>query len=256
MSLIDQMREALPELSKNERKVAEHFIEHPYEAQRAGVDAAANACGVSRSSVIRFCHKLGFKGYSEFRYTLMQQGTSVAPASGEAGASSALDAYALCLGQLRGAIAPEQLDRIAELLSHAHRIISMGLFHSGMSAAQLAFRLNRIGIDCQSIDDSTITNAYINILKAGDVVVVFSISGQSDYAEMLAEYRRHRVSVVLVTMTPSSPASRNADHTLVIPSALRQSEGYLLDEALPFFFAIELLVEATWKKMVAFEGER
>lgn len=246
MSLIDTMQEMLPEFSKNERKVAEYFIAHPYEAQRLGVDAAADNCGVSRSSIIRFCHKLGFKGYSEFRYTLMSQ--DAAPATDDSAQSTVAERYLTCFEQIRSSLSPEKLEQAAELIYRSNRIICLGQWHSGVSAEQMAFRLNRVGVDAQAIVDMTIADAYSKMLGPTDTAIVFSIGGRS-YDDILEAYRAKRASIILVTMSPSAPAARYADEVLLLPSALSVSRHHILDEAPAFFFAIELIVEAASHQM-------
>lgn len=247
MSLVETMQQMLPEFSKNERKVAEHFIAHPYEAQRLGVDSAADVCDVSRSSIIRFCHKLGFKGYSEFRYTLMSQGEM--PTTVESTQDGVAERYLECFEKIRTSLTPEQLSRVGDLIYRSNRVICLGQWHSGVSAQQLAFRLNRIGIDAQAIVDITIASAYIKLLSPSDTVVVFSISGKNSYPELLEEYRKARARIVLVTMSPKAASARYADEVLVLPSALTASRGHILDEAPAFFFTIELIIEAVSHKM-------
>ena len=68
------------------------------------------------------------------------------------------------------------LDEIADAISYSNRVITLGYMHSFDSAKQMAFRLNRFGIDCRSIEDSSIMENYSSILKQGDVVIIFSIS--------------------------------------------------------------------------------
>ena len=43
MSVIAQLKEMLPELSRNERKVADYLLEYPYDVQRFSSEAVAAA---------------------------------------------------------------------------------------------------------------------------------------------------------------------------------------------------------------------
>ena len=81
---------------------------------------------------------------------------------------------------------------LSDAISHANRVITLGLLHSAVSAQQFAFRLNKFGVDAHAISDYTIMASYERILKSGDVVVIFSISGRDTYISLAEEYRKTR----------------------------------------------------------------
>lgn len=243
MSTVSTMQELLPEFSKSERKIADHFIKYPYDGQRLTIEAAAQLIGVSRSSIIRFAHRLGFSGYSEFRYSLSEDSGREATEK-----HKALSTYQDLFGMMEASITQDVLDRAAETICRSNRVVTIGALHSSLSAKQMAFRLTRMGIDSHCIDDETIAVAYTKILKPGDTVIVFSISGQR-YTELLNEFRRNRVGVILFTMTPESSAATFSDIVLALPSAIHTDSRYILDEAVPFFLGIELVVEAVYLRL-------
>lgn len=249
MSILEQLRAALPELSKNERKVAEYFLQYPYDARRFSCESVAHSCNTSRSAVIRLCQKLGYKGYAEFKYALAAQPAAPAPAADTAGPASVLELYAGCIRQLEQSIQPQTLSVIAEVILRANRVVTLGINHSMLSAQQMAFRLNRLNIDSHAIDDESRMENYMKILKQGDVVLIFSISAQNRYVELVREYRRNRAVVILITMTPGVPLAREADYVLALPFISHSYSPYLLDDAITFFLAIEMMLEAIGRKL-------
>ena len=66
MSVLDQLRESLSDFSRNERHVADYILSNPQEMRSLSGEALAAICGVSRSTVLRLCQKLGYQGYAEF----------------------------------------------------------------------------------------------------------------------------------------------------------------------------------------------
>ena len=89
MPVLETLRQALPELSKSERRAADYLLQYTQRYARSMTcDAIAAASGSSRSAVIRLCQKLGFRGYAEFRYALLNE-----PAAPVAQAQNTLQLY-------------------------------------------------------------------------------------------------------------------------------------------------------------------
>lgn len=245
MSVLEQLQNALPDLSKSERKVAEYLLRYPYDVRRFPCDGLAAACNTSRSAVIRLCKKLGFHGYAEFRYSLT---THPEKAGREDSRKTALSYYEEGIRQLHSTVEPEQLKKIAEIILGADRVLTLGIGHSFLSAQQMAFRLNRVHIDSHAVTDTTIMNNYTSILKGGDVVLIFSLSGNKSYLDYVKLYRENQATVVLFTMTGGAKLAKELEHVVVLPYISHSSYDYLLDDAITFFLLIEMLMEAVYEK--------
>lgn len=254
MSVITKLQEILPELSKNERKIADYFLKHPQNVEEYSSEAIASVCDASRSTIIRLCHKLGYRGYSEFKYALLhdQDNAEAKPALTllpPVAADHVLHYYCSSLMQMEPLINSPVMSEIVDAISYANRIVALGYNHSAFSAQQLSFRLNKFGVDCHSLQDSTLMASYERILKQGDVVVIFSISGRSAYQAPVNEYRRNRVKVILITMTPDCELSKTVDITVTLPHLSNVSNVYPLDDAITFYMFIELIIESLNKKL-------
>ena len=59
-------------LSEMDLDILTYVVKHQKEVQNANIIALANAVHVSKSSVLRMTKKLGFSGYTEFKYFLKQ----------------------------------------------------------------------------------------------------------------------------------------------------------------------------------------
>lgn len=247
-TVMELLQNALPELSKSERKIAEYLLRYPHDVRRFTSETIANSCNTSRSALIRLCKKLGFQGYSELRYALQSQPVILDTGELPQGKTS-LDYYADCIQELRNTLQPEKVSEIANLILHANRVVTLGIYHSFLSAQQMAFRLNRIHIDSHPIADLSVMGHYGNILKQGDLVLIFSISGRSTYLDYVPAYLKNRAEVVLFTMTPQSELAKNVNHVVPLPFVSHYSGVRLMDDAITFFLLIEMLVEAVCQKL-------
>ena len=251
MSVTQKIKTMLPEFSKNERRIADFFLQHPQNIETYSSEAIASICSVSRSTVIRLCHKLG---YSEFKYAILHEQNNVISepvvthSFGEP-VDDVLHYYCNNLLQMETLTNSQAMAEIADTIAYANRVVALGYNHSAFSAQQLAFRLNKFGIDCHSLQDSTLMASYERILKQGDVVVIFSISGRSAFQAPVNEYRKNRVKTILITMTPNSKMSHCVDTTIVLPHLSNVSAGHPLDDAITFYMFIEMIIEKLNQKL-------
>lgn len=249
MTVFEQLQEILSDLSKSERKMAEYLLRYPHDIRRFKSESIAAAAGVSRSALIRLCKKLGYRGFSELHDAMLAQPMQSLPSADGGALPTALDCYNQCIEHLKTTVNPQTITEIATLLLRANRVVTLGFLHSELSARQMSFRLNRSHIDSHVISDSGIMENYTRILKAGDVALIFSISGNDDYLKNVRLYQQNRVTVVLFTMSAGTALGRQADYTVVLPFASHFTADYLMDDAITFFLAIEMVIEAIHKKL-------
>ena len=250
MPVLENLRSILPELSKNERKAADYMLKYPQDIQRRSGEALAADAGTSRSAIIRLCQKLGYQGFAEFKYAVIHE-----PSSATGAEPTALDRYESAIQQLRATIKPDILSALGRRIVQSNRVLTLGNYHSGMSAQQLAFRLNRSGIDSHAITDLTQMESYEFFVKENDVILIFSLSGAELYEDMVVQYRKRHAHVVLLTMTPRSPLTKMVDETIALPYVSHEPSSYLMDDAITFFLMIELVIEAVQKELAAKESE-
>lgn len=249
MTVFEQLQQSLSDLSKSERKMAEYLLRYPHDLRRFSSETLAAAAGVSRSALIRLCKKLGYRGFSELHDAMLAQPMQSLPPADGSTPRTALDCYSQCIEQIRAMVDPRVIADIAALLVRANRVVTLGNLHSELSARQMSFRLNRSQIDSQVISDDTLMDCYTNILKQGDVVLIFSISGRDKFLDLVRAYQKNRATVVLFTMSAGTAVGRQADYTVVLPFASHLAADYLGDDAIVFFLVIEMVIEAIHKKL-------
>lgn len=254
MSVTTKLQEILPDLSKNERRIADYFLQHPQTISEYSSEAIAAICNASRSTIIRLCHKLGYRGYSEFKYALLheqEQGAEEATLSllPPVAVDDVLHYYCSGLLQMEPLLLSPVLSEIVDTISYANRVIALGYNHSAFSAQQFSFRLNKFGVDCHTLEDSALIASYERILKQGDVVVIFSISGRNAYQASVNEYRKNRVKVILITMTPDCELAGTVDLAITLPYLSNVSYAHPLDDAITFYMFIEMVTERLSRKL-------
>jgi Transcriptional regulators len=71
MDIIESIKKKHSEFSKSEQKVSAYIIEHPEKIETITITKLASEAKTSTSAVLRFCQSLGFQGYKEFRFEIL-----------------------------------------------------------------------------------------------------------------------------------------------------------------------------------------
>ncbi|RPI56779.1 MAG: MurR/RpiR family transcriptional regulator, partial [Chloroflexi bacterium] len=71
--LLLQIKGVLPALPEQERRLGEHVLRYPDEAADETIVGLARCAGVSNTTVSRFCRRLGFDGFRQFKVALARE---------------------------------------------------------------------------------------------------------------------------------------------------------------------------------------
>ena len=219
-----RIRNQLSELSRSEAIVAEYILSHADEVIKQSVSALADCCGVSEPTVIRACRTLGFSGYQALKIALIQDAENIIEYSGEevtaedsmaAAAQKVFGAANDALNLTKNSLDFESLEKAAEMLLKADRILVFGVGGSAAVAADVQHKFLRLGLRAQALSDpnmQTISAAYAG---KQDVVFAISHSGSSkavvDNAHLAAS---NGAGIISLSSMGKSPLTELADVSL------------------------------------------
>src|SRR5699024_6325330 len=72
MSLFVKINEVKNQLTNSERKIANYVLSNPEKVYNLSTYDLAKFSGTSPSSVVRFCQRIGFNGFQEFKIELIK----------------------------------------------------------------------------------------------------------------------------------------------------------------------------------------
>lgn len=179
----------LETLSPQERKLGEYILESPATVIHQGITELANACGISPSTVTRFCKTFHFKGFPDFKMKLASE-LAHKPAENHyqdiiAGNDlqkivEAMEANHLAsITDTTRLLDMNQLSRAVEALCCAKRIDLYGVATSSIVAQDFYQKLVRIGKNCTAFADSHMQITSASSLSEGDVALAISYSGET-----------------------------------------------------------------------------
>ena len=228
--LLGEIANSFSSFHASEAAIAHAILDNPTSVAEMNITQLASASSTSVASVVRFSKAVGYKGYPEFRMALVSELSRIEHSGLE---QSELDGgitvrdtpedviRKISLADARAIRATaERLDvstfvSTVDAWDSAKIIGIIGVAAGGYVAMDLQLKLNRLGRNCIAWRDAHTALTSISLLKKGDVLVAISHSGATlDVVEVMSEFKKRGVTVVLITNTLRSAATTVSDLTL------------------------------------------
>lgn len=252
-----RVRLGLTEFTGALRRVADHVLSDPAGASRATIVELAERSGTSPATVTRFCRALGFDGYADLRLGIASETGRAARSAGwtvDIGREiQPGDPLGRVLDQIMAAdtramhdtaalLDLAEVERAAEAIAGARRVDIYGASGSALVGAEMQFSLHRIGVPAWSWTDIHNGLASAALMRAGDVALGVSHSGQTrETIEMLAEAGAGGALTVALTSFPRSPLAELADVVLLTASQATTFRPDALSARHPQLVVLDLL---------------
>ena len=232
--LLSYLESSLSSLRPSEQKVAKVVLNDPATMSRATLADVAGLAGVSEPSVLRFARSLGFDGFQDFKYELIQSLATGVPAtysSVEANDSVADIAYKVfghsisSLRRASEALNLASLETAVDALRQAHDVLILGFGASGIVGQDAAQKFPLFGIPVNAPVDAH--QQFIAATLATQDTVVLAISNTAATSEVLeAAYEaRARGAFTIALCGQFGPVTEMADVTLLV-STLDDTDVY------------------------------
>ena len=254
MNIIDLIQEQSSSYTKNEQEIAYYILNHPLDAGRFTIEKLAEETNTSKAALIRFAKKLGFSGYSEFKYALnrflVSNNAEVSTNYHEDSPLAITNIYIHTLQEFQNSITEEQVYSLAKRIKDSSKIRILGFSRSSFSAQQMEARLLRIGIDSKSLNDSVEITDTVNILQENDLVIAFSVSDNTKFYEnCIRDIHQQGAQFAFITTNPALSFKDEADYNFALPHVTHDNSFSFLDNQALFFVFIEVLLNALAKVM-------
>jgi DNA-binding MurR/RpiR family transcriptional regulator len=176
----------------------------------------------SEATVIRFCKKVGFRSYQEFKVLLAQSIVSPIKVinggidncnSIEQVISCVFDSSLQALELTREFPQADQLEAAADILYDAKRVFIIGMGNSAAIGVDFQHKLLRLGITAIAQSDSHMQRIMVSSLTGpGDVVFAISHSGCSkDVVDTVQVAKNNQAKIISLTSMGRSPLVEISD---------------------------------------------
>ena len=246
------IRSQLNALTKTEAVVAVYVLEHPEDVIYLSVTDVAEKAGVGETTVLRFCRKLGYRGFQDFKLLLAQdlvQPAGHTPEEVKAGDDPAtlrqklVASHSRILEDTGKLLDAAKLGQAIELLAQADTIQFYGVGSSGLTAQQAAHSFSRIGKKSDAKQDTHFQAMSASLLTERDVAVGLSVSGSTkDTIENLRLAREGGARILCITHNARSPITKLSDVDLLMAAKENPFQGSSLSAKISQLTVIDILL--------------
>lgn len=223
-----RIRSIYDDLGEAEKRIAILLLENPKEIIHYSITELADKSNVSEATVVRFSRKLGFKGYQELKIIFAQEMVSPLQSIHEEVKeddkipevlNKIFQSVIETLGHTKQVLDLGQLEKAAEAILGARKVLIFGLGSSASVAMDAQHKFLRTGIECSAYSDNHIQTIVASHLLPKDVAIGISHSGSSrDIVEALQLAKECGATTICITNYGKSPILKYSDICLFTAS--------------------------------------
>ena len=214
-----------PNLSRQEKKLADFLQTHPDRASQANIAELSTMTGVSTATISRFAKALGYPNFQALRMALVQSSpepdqTLFAELSPDDSVETlAQKIFTSNIDALRTTLANLDANALAEAINwitHADHLGLFGLGASNLVALDGYHKFLRTAIPVSYAADYHMQLMAATHLGANDAMILTSHSGEDKDAIALADLaKQQQVPLIVITGAPASRLAKMADAAFV-----------------------------------------
>lgn len=201
-------------LNKNELEILNFCMKNATKIKEMKINDIATQTFTSAASIVRFCKKLGFSGFAEFKAAITL--------NTEESSKEHIDYYPDLFSDIDKSIElinEPIIDDVLELIHNANRIEFFGEGSSRIVCSEVAKKFRTIGKTAFNYDDNSMMYISANYLTPKDLIFAVSISGEtSQILKALNIAKIRGAKIISLTDISNNSQSKLADKSLFITS--------------------------------------
>ncbi|CAM3676729.1 MurR/RpiR family transcriptional regulator [Erysipelothrix urinaevulpis] len=231
--------------TQTEEKIANYLEDNIEDIHRYQLVSLSDRVGVSKSAMLRFCQKLGYSGFSEFKYEVSRQllAGSYEQETEDQSAETYINYYLSTIGKILDETSDTSIKSAYTLIKNADKIRIFGIHESGLSAKYLSYRLSKIGYDSEPVLNSNEFFEKANFSSKGQLNIFISLGASS-----LEIVEAHDVSLnkncdtLLFTSNLLADIAKTATSIIYVPTFDTDPKKIFLDSQPVLMTLIDFLV--------------
>ncbi|MFP3390337.1 MurR/RpiR family transcriptional regulator [Brevibacillus sp. SIMBA_040] len=253
VTIREKIRTHYAQLTKQQKKVAEHLLENPELFINNTASSVGEQIGVSETTIIRFCYALKYSGFSQLQKEVFaeqlrneknalthHQETTKRFKNDQHFFTEVVKESLDRIEGMLGTISETAFEKVLQSISKSKKVLTVGLRSSYAPAHWLAFSLRMLCEDAQVYNQNT--DDIVQLSSRMDkqwVLIAFSFKRYSKETLDIVRIAKNKGAyIVAITDDVLAPVSQNADIVLQVPS----TDSSTLDVTPPLFVLLHAIV--------------
>lgn len=248
MNPILKMNNLKSEFTKTEKHIFRIINDNVDIITRISATAFAEDYKVSQSAITRFCQKIGYSGFSEFKYALFRylQHAPEYPSNDD----KPFDYYIQFLQILNSKIIVNDIEKISNIIFDSKRIFTTGFHKSAFAAHMLDMNLKEFGYQSEFLTYDVICR-FDSFCRSTDLLIIFSVSSSTYNMlnDVLASCDENsKPKILLITQTPKHPFLSYVDYKVVLPNYKSENLPHFIEHQVTAMIYVAVLTSYINKK--------
>lgn len=262
-SIVSITKSVYDHLTKSEQKVADLVLESPEKFIYGSITDVAEDVHVGDTTVLRYCRKVGYKGYYAFRLALAQEqsnkndnalnGESMESVKGntfEDIVKRTIYSNVASINETLNLLDVSQMEKTVDIMLNARNIFFFGSGISGVTAMDAMFKFMRVGLNVCAYMDNHFQSMAASLMSKEDVAIAITFSGSTkDTINVMKTAKDMGASTVCITHHLRSPITKLADVVLLMASKEEPIEGGALETKINQLVIIDILYNCLHNKI-------
>ncbi|MFJ7755719.1 MurR/RpiR family transcriptional regulator [Peribacillus muralis] len=239
---------SMSKFTKTEEELANYILQRPEEVSQLTISQIAKKLHISPATITRFCQKLAFSGFNEFKHELKRfvdlRNTPIHMKD-----LKQVDYFAKLYQDHMSIIEDtfhitsyEDIQKAVSFLTKAKKIHVYGIGSSGIAAHEFKSKFFRIGLSVEAITDPHQSMMDAALSNQESVVIGISITGATKEVIRAVKIAKKQGALILVfTGNKNSELSRLSDLSLLVTSKNSMHMGQNISPLLPLLLLFDLL---------------
>lgn len=251
--LISNIKDPTPSEKKLAKKIVNLDI---HEVMYMSITELSEKISSSEATILRFCRKIGFKGFQDFKLALSRDIALNEKEEDLSATSSFLNSISKAIGKVSDTLDEEDINFACKKMLESRRLCAFGIGSSHVAPEFLKQRFLAVGKIVLAEESSHTMAAIASNLTSKDVCLCFSVSGSTkDIIDAAKLAKRGGAYIISITSYPSSPLGKLSD--LIFNGCSKDSAPYRggLTQCMGQLFVAGILAESC-VNMLGKEGEK
>lgn len=212
-------------LTPTEKRICTMILDNPHIIIDHSIIEAGDLCQTSKSAMLRFAKKLGYRGYSEFKYAIEESCKKSNKTEPDIISNNSIlhqisSSYCLTIETLGQSGYEAQLSILAKMIDEYPYVKAIGTGNSAFCAKQLVYSLYSHDKFFDAVTDDVQFTYLSNCLTKDYLLIIFSVSASSTFTDLMKAAQAVGAKTILITMNNDSPLTTYSYMNFFLPSTV------------------------------------
>ena len=239
MKIYELVNNNYDKLTQNDLQIVEYISNNYQKSQDINCEKLADLCHVSRTTLLRFCHKLGLKSFAELKYLLKQSNYNK-----EENSSIDLDEICKSYHEIIDEVKDRNYDEVCELIYNSEVIYIYGTGNAQKAESEEFKRIFLATGKCViDLFDLGEVQMMKNKFTSKDSFVIISLSGETkEGIEILKIIESTEINTISITRFENNTIARMCKSNLYVSTKiLKGFKDFSYEMTAAFYVLLDML---------------